>query len=320
MNVIVSNLNKDKFSSLNIDIIKSINGEYDAEEIVQTFSNFFFNRMFLDITAIKNYQNISNIQKLSVGMDVNKIIILLNDDSVVNSNSYLSKLVSVGIYNFARNVEEMLYLYNNPNSYKDVAHYQNMNDNSITVDETVELNKELLMDDIKIIGIKNFTEDAGATSLIYMLKNTLIKFYSVVALEINKKDFLFYNDNYMISVNSKEISKYISKYKDVNIILIDLNDLDEATTSSMCTDVLYLVEPSLIKINKLVMFDTNVLNKLNRKKVILNKSFFNSKDIKDFEFESNLKIYYNLPCMYDRIDNSNILIPLLEKMDLVKRH
>ena len=49
MNVIVSNLNKDKFVNLNVDIIKSISGEFTADEIVQSFSNFFFNRMFLDI-------------------------------------------------------------------------------------------------------------------------------------------------------------------------------------------------------------------------------------------------------------------------------
>ena len=67
MNVVVSNLNSDKFSNLNVDVIKSINGEFTAEEVVQSFSNFFFNRMFLDITAIKDYININNLKKLSVG-------------------------------------------------------------------------------------------------------------------------------------------------------------------------------------------------------------------------------------------------------------
>ena len=76
MNVIVSNLNKDKFSNLEVDIIKSISGEFEVEEIVQSFSNFFFNRMFLDITAIKDYRNLINLQKLSIGLDVDKIILL----------------------------------------------------------------------------------------------------------------------------------------------------------------------------------------------------------------------------------------------------
>lgn len=62
MNVIVSNLNANKFTNLDVDIIKSISGEFTAEEIVQSFSNFFFNRMFLDITAIKNYQDINNLK------------------------------------------------------------------------------------------------------------------------------------------------------------------------------------------------------------------------------------------------------------------
>ena len=103
MNVIVSNLNKDKFANLNVDIIKSMSGEFSADELVQTFSNFFFNRMFLDITSIQNYRDINNIQKLSIGLDVSKIILLLNDDAVIN-NVYISKLISMGIYNFAYTV------------------------------------------------------------------------------------------------------------------------------------------------------------------------------------------------------------------------
>ena len=101
MNVIISNLNADKFSSLDIDVIKSVSGEFTADEIVQMFSNFFFNRMFLDITAVQNYLDINNIKRLSVGLDVSKIILLLSHDSVVNSSSYISSLISMGIYNFA---------------------------------------------------------------------------------------------------------------------------------------------------------------------------------------------------------------------------
>ena len=315
MNVIVSNLNKDKFSNLEVDIIKSINGEFDVEEIVQSFSNFFFNRMFLDITAIKDYKNLNNLQKLSIGLDVDKIILLLNDDPVVNSNIYLSKLVSMGIYNFAKDETEVMYLYNNPNSYKDVARFQTINDPIIE-----EVATEVVNSDVRIIGIKNVTDDAGATSLVYMIKKVLDKFYSVISIEVNKKDFLFYNDQAMISVSEKDISNTILKYKDVNIILIDLNNLDDSISSNICTDILYLVEPSLTKINKLIMLNRDAFLKISNKKIILNMSFFNQKDVKDFEFEADIKVFYNLPPLNDREDNSKILMPLFEKLELVRRN
>ena len=57
MNVIVSNKYQPMLESLDIDIIKSVNGEFDADEIISTFQNFFFQRMILDITAIKDYRN-----------------------------------------------------------------------------------------------------------------------------------------------------------------------------------------------------------------------------------------------------------------------
>ena len=51
---------------LDIEIIKSMYGQYDADELVKTFKNFFFQRMILDITAVKDYHDIKNIQKLCV--------------------------------------------------------------------------------------------------------------------------------------------------------------------------------------------------------------------------------------------------------------
>ena len=384
MNVLVSNLNKDKFNGLDVDIIKSINGEFEADDIVRTFSNFFFNRMFLDITAVKDYKDISNIKKLSSGIDADKIIILLNADPVVNSKVYLSQLVGLGIYNFARNLDEIMNLYNNPNSYKDVAHYQevddyssigstsvyesvssdrdfsrvrdnivnnsnnadkiinNSNNNSNIINNKVDSIVSKIMDntmprsisnpkpkpvmksvvlenDTKIIGIKNITTHAGATSLVYMMKQVLSKYYSVMAIEINKNDFMFYHDKDMISVNEKNISNKIREYSNYNIILIDLNDIPDSIASNICSDVYYLIEPSLLKINRLVTLNKNLLTKHNQDNILLNKSFFNKKDVNDFAFESGLKIFYNIPCMYDRINNSDILMPLFEKMGLFRK-
>ena len=61
MNVIVSNKANNLLSSLQIDVIKKIQGEFSVEEIISIFENFFYQRMILDITAIKDYANISNI-------------------------------------------------------------------------------------------------------------------------------------------------------------------------------------------------------------------------------------------------------------------
>ena len=108
MNVIVSNKYAAMLSNLNIDLIKSINGEFNVDDLIAQFDNFFFNKMVLDITAIANYEDISQIQRLSFGMDMSKIILLLDDSPVVNSPQYLSELVSMGIYNFTRNMQYTL--------------------------------------------------------------------------------------------------------------------------------------------------------------------------------------------------------------------
>ena len=324
MNVIVSNLNKNKFVNLNVDIIKSLNGEYSADELVQTFSNFFFNRMFLDITSIQNYRDINNIQKLSIGLDVSKIILLLNDDPIIN-DAYISKLVSIGIYNFAKNESELIDLYNNPHQYKDVAKYQTINGTIGSFASNNQLNNDgsninsVNRPLIKVIGVKNFTNHAGSTSLIYMMKKQLEKNYSVISIEINKSDFLFFNDKSMISVTTEELEETLDKFKDVYVILIDLNDLPDIMVKSLCTDVIYLVEPSTLAINKIVKLEPNSFFKLHEYKVVLNRCLLNEKDISVFGRESNTKIFYALPPMNDREDNSKILLPFLGKLGLYRK-
>ena len=47
MNVIVSNKNEGMLSSLDVEVIKSLKGEFTADEIIRTFSNFFFSSSYL---------------------------------------------------------------------------------------------------------------------------------------------------------------------------------------------------------------------------------------------------------------------------------
>ena len=313
MNVIVSNLNKEKFSNLNVDIIKSISGEFSSDEIVQTFSNFFFNRMFLDITAIKGYNDINNIQKLSIGLDVSKIILYIGNDSSVITDAYISRLVSIGIYNFARSEDELMYLYNNPRNYRDVAHLQ------VLDNELVQVQEKVSRGNTRVIGFKNFTMHAGATSLIYMLHKHLSRNYYTVSIEVNKKDFTFFNDNSMVSVTSDKLKDTILHYSKANVILVDFNEVSEAIASSICDDVIFLIEPSTLEINRIARINIQSFNKLKDYKVVLNDCLLDEKDVSIFAKEANISVFYTLPPMNDREDNSKILFPFLERLGLYKR-
>lgn len=324
MNVIVSNKNQGLLSSLDIDVIKSINGEFTADEIISTFSNFFFNRMFLDITAIKDNYEISNLQKLSMGLEMDKVILLL-DNNLMNDNKYLSKLISIGIYNFANNKESLMYLYNHPNTYKDVAHIHQLNNTSDNDDDDNQSggrrNRFFKRDDepqfqtsrtAKVIGFKNMTNEAGSTSLIYMLKKMLSEKDYVVAIEVNKNDFGFFNEKDMYSVNQNNLSAAINKFGNANMILIDLNN----ASSEMCDEVIYLLEPSTIKLNKMMLINKDIFDKVNGKKIVLNKSLLSPKDVSDFEFESHSKIAFNMPPLNDRVDNTEKLQEFVNTLEL----
>lgn len=309
MNVIISNKARDMLVNLEIDVIKTLNGEYEAEELASMFSNFFFNKMILDITSIKNYQDIRNIQKLSISLDMDKVILVLDNAPESNSSLFLSKLVSMGIYNFATNLDSIMYLYNNPNSYRDVAHIQQLDTLTSAVTDKIENYN------MRILGIKNITEHAGATTLIYMLKNQLeLQGYNVVAIEVNKRDFSNFNSQNMVSCSISDLPSTISKYTSYDVILIDLNDASE----NGCSDVLYLLEPTYIKLNKLIRRDRMIFNKLQNKKIVLNKSLLSQKDITDFEYESRSKVFYNIPPLDEKKKEHSVLSGLLNALSFNK--
>lgn len=321
MNVIVANRYQSLLQGLNIDIIKQMVGEFEVDDIISTFQNFFYQRMILDITAIKNYKDVKTLQKLSISLDMDKVILLLDDSPESTSPDYISKLVSMGIYNFTKNAEGIMYLYNNPNSYRDVAQYQQLDVVTPIVQGQAgtSVNQTGLMqpEHGRIIGVKNVTDDSGATTLIYMMKKQLEKNYSVIAIEVDKRDFMFFREKGLVSTNTQGIGNEVSKYSNKDVILIDINR--SANAESLCTEVFYLIEPSIIKLNKLMMTDGKVLQKLKGKKVILNQSLLSSKDVLDFEYESKIKIFYNMPPLNEREANIQVLNSFLTKAGFTRQ-
>ena len=251
--------------------------------------------MILDVTAIKDFHNIKSFQTIAMGLDVEKIVFFLPEGTDVCTSSFLSKLVSMGIYNFTTNIEGVKYLLEHPNTYKQVAHIQQLGDVTNSVVQKVESGS-------KIIGVRNVTEHAGATTFIYMLKKELKTHFgdTIIAIELNKSDFQYFGDKNMISLSVDQVHGALTKYAGASVILIDLNDSPD---DSFCTDVLYLLEPSVIKLNKLMRRNRNIFSKLQNEKIVLNKSLLSNKDIADFEYEAKARVFYNMPPLDERKRN-----------------
>lgn len=318
MNVIVSNKYQLMLENLGIDVIKSMNGEFEVDEIISTFQNFFYQRMILDITAIKNYKDIRNLQKLSISLPMEKVILLLDDTEESTSPSYLSKLISMGIYNFTRNVDGIQYLYNHPNSYRDVAQFHQLEEVAVVPQAPTQVTQNVIVQNVgsgysgRIIGVKNITKNSGATTLVYMMYNELSKYYNVAAIEVDKTDFTYLKVPGFVSTVSGNVSAEVSKYRDCDAIIVDVNNSVQA--EGLCNEILYLIEPSVIKLNRLTMITPQVLRSLKDKRVVLNKSLLSSKDVLDFEYEARVKVFYNLPPLDEREKRNAPLVEFLNKL------
>ena len=235
---------------------------------------------------------------------MSKVILLLDDSERVNSPVYLSQLVSMGIYNFTSNVNVVKFLIDNPNTYKDVASYHNISGfkkptlNEHSVDNTVGKIGQ------KILGFRNVTEHAGSTTLIYLLKIHLEKYYKVKAVEIDGNDFTYFNDRDLESVSTVEFGDFLARNATLDVILVDLN---ESNMTKFCDDIIYLIEPGRIQLNRLIRNDNNIFEELKSKKIVLNRSVLSAKDVEDFEKESGSKVFYNLPYLDDKLDNQAII-------------
>lgn len=88
-----------------------------------------------------------------------------------------------------------------------------------------------------------------------------------------------------------------------DVILIDLNVSGD---ESLCNDILYLLEPSILKLNKLMKKNADIFTELGGKKIILNKSLLDTKDVAEFEYEAKAKIFYSIPPLNDRMFSRNL--------------
>lgn len=313
MNVIVYN-EQNALSNLDIDIIKSITGVYEANELVEMFKSFFFSRMILDVTALKNYEDIDTYVTLAKGLDPNKIIFYFPEGSSLCTTNFLSHVISLGIYNFTTNLNGVKYLVRKPNTLEDVQHIvkassvqKNVKESSdsgaavATIEKTTVSNNSGKI----VIGFKNVTDSAGCTTLIYMLKREIAIAYgqqNVLAIEVDKNDFNLFDDKTMISVKSNEVKEKV-KESNAKVVLVDLNGCSD---DSFCGEILYLIEPSTIKLNRLVRRNRDIFSKLANKKVVLNQSLLLNNDVFDFESEAAIKVFYNMPPLDERKRNAII--------------
>ena len=67
---------------------------------------------------------------------------------------------------------------------------------------------------------------------------------------------------------------------------------------------------------KLRLKDKEIFTKLKDGKIILNKSLLTESDIKDFQYETKTKVFYNMPPINDRNENQKEIVNLMKKIGL----
>ncbi len=320
MNVVAVNENKEVIERLTIDIIKRVDGQYELRDLLSQFVNLYFNKMILDITSIKGYENIEVMRKLARAIDPNRVLLLLGDNMTVNSQIYQSELVEIGFYNFTRNFEGLMYLYNKPNTKEEANKYllseeKKNNLSSLSIEPEVNVNTTSAS---KIIGLADLTLHAGASSLTNMMVRQLnANGYQAIGVEMFKQDLIFYRENTLHAcMNKNDLDRLLREHSDAEAVVIDLNEFGEA--EKICDEILYLVEPSYIKMTKLLKKNKNAFLDHKADKIVLNMSFVESKEIGDFEYETKCKVFANIPPLNDRDKDLKEVNELLQKLGFTK--
>ncbi len=344
MNIIIKNQNSKVLSELQVDVIKTLEGEFNRSEIEQEFVNLFYNKVIIDITAIRNYYDSTSLFNFLSFFEPNKVILLLNNSELVNSANYLSKLVEKGYYNFTKNASSIGYLIDHPNNLEDVKKFivetnnnipsinnEDINNNNNNNNMPNEFgsksrglfnslfgkkNEEEKETEKVIIGIQNITDHAGATTLMYMMVKQLSYNYKVKGIEMNKQDGIYFRDDHLIMATSiEDLKMQINVLKDEDVIIIDLNGNN---ADDICTHILYLIEPGTIRLNRLFKSNRAILDKVNNGKVILNRSAIKDEEINNLEYETKMKVFFNMPNFDERKERIQVIDELLNKLKLKK--
>ncbi len=319
MNVIVANRYSELLNGSNIQIMKVMSGVFKVSEMINSFRGMFYQKIIIDATAMEGYPRKEVLKELATGFDTEKIILFIPPDDAPPA-SFLSYLVSINIYNFTDNINGVRKLISKSNTYDDVKNYLITNTNTKEVannDVDFPQNSFEQTNGKIILGLKDVNCNNYGVVLTYILKNHLEKIYKkrILALELDKRDFMFYGDKNMYSIESSKLGEFISN-STFDILLVDLKKNDDA---NICNDVLYLVDPSIYTINKFVFSNKRAFDSLKGKKVILVNSLLSDKDVSVFAKEAGISIYFNLPPLNDR-ENNQILNDLLFKIGLVRNN
>ena len=199
------------------------------------------------------------------------------------------------------------------NSFDNVKNPNVQTNNSMLYqNNSIDTSSRIYSENKKVYGIKNVTPHAGSTTLTYLLTKTIGDNLGkkVLGIEVDRHDFIYFPGyKNLRSVDSNELINVISS-SDADVIFVDLNDYKDF---SICNEVLFLVEPSTIKLNLLMYKSKFAFRALIYKKVILNKSMLSSSDVKRLASEAGIDFFMNIPPLNDRVQN-DIIIDLFKKL------
>ena len=315
MNIIVTNKYRDLIYSSNIEVLKELNGVYKVNQIVNSFNSIFYKKIIIDATSIQDFPKESVLKELAKSFDMDKLILFLPPDNPPPKR-FLSFLVNLNIYNFTDNVRGLVELVQRSNTIDNVKEYSK---NEKIEQNVVQVEKD---DDMYtnngriILGITNIEKNLYSTKFIYMIKKELETLgKKVLSIEVDKNNFIFYRSEDMISISSNQVNNYINNGFGYDVILVDSDNRLE----DVCDDVIYLLDPSLWEVNKLLYTDRLIFQKLKGKKIIFVNSLLSDQDVEIFAKEANISVYYNIPPLNDRKNNKE-LDKLLIKLGILSEN
>ena len=318
MNVALRNENEAVMNSLDVEIIKTMNGTFAREDIEREFNGLSYNKVIIDITSIRNYFDENTLFNFLTYWEPSRVVLVLNNTEFCNNPDFLKKLVEKGFYNFTKNASGASFLVNRPNNLDDVRKflegatlYDSNNSNEITAEENYSVNRNKHQ---RIIGLQGLTNHAGATTLMYMMCKMLKTKKTVKGIEVGSKDSTYFKSEDIITSDSIEDLKIkVKTLYTLDVIIIDLNGADGL---DICDEILYLLEPGTVRLNKLLKSGQNISELSNRAKIILTRSALKESDVAAFEYETKIKVFANVTDFNERLESSKTVNNLLVKLKL----
>lgn len=310
MYLVFSNKREDdiRTSFINKDLMfKENNGMFSIDEIINTIGyQRAFKGIIIDTSVVKDIDSFGDdLKKYKVNIDLDTYF-------YTEDETHYNTLVSLGYYNFAKNIDSLLYQLDNSRSYQDVVGYHVLTSENVTIPSPKDIDIKT-----KVVLLESLTHYVNVEKILYSFVNQMNNLgYKTEGTTFKENTLNLYDEKKLYELMESDFYRTLLSKNDVEYMFVNTTKSNNSTEyDNICHKKLYIIDDSKLEIMKLERID---FKELKGQTILVQDSRLSMDDLINLELKYKAKVV-PLPFITDwKNTKDKELIKILEKILKIK--